>query len=118
VLPIILHHHEWFNGSGYPNGLIADDIPLLARIVHVADAFEAMTAARPYRKTPLTHEQAMAELRKFGGIQFDPTVVDAFARTPRVRGVPDAGREEVREVPMIGQAAGVLAIADRTHGAA
>ncbi len=71
-IPIILHHHEWFNGSGYPDRLVADDIPKLARILHVADAFEAMTAARPYRMTPLTQVQALAELRKFGGIQFDP----------------------------------------------
>ena len=66
-LPIIRHHHEWYNGSGYPDRLIGDEIPMLARILHVADAFEAMTAARPYRMTPLTSEQAMAELRKFAG---------------------------------------------------
>ena len=53
-LPIIRHHHEWYNGSGYPDRLIGDEIPKLARILHVADAFEAMTAARPYRMTPLT----------------------------------------------------------------
>ncbi len=53
-LPIIRHHHEWYNGSGYPDRLIGDEIPLLARILHVADAFEAMTAQRPYRMTPLT----------------------------------------------------------------
>ena len=58
-LPIIRHHHEWYNGSGYPDRLIGDEIPKLARILHVADAFEAMTAARPYRMTPLTHEQAL-----------------------------------------------------------
>ena len=66
-LPIIRHHHEWYNGSGYPDRLIGDEIPLLARILHVADAFEAMTAARPYRMTPLTTEQALGELRKFAG---------------------------------------------------
>ena len=54
---------------------------MLARILHVADAFEAMTAARPYRMTPLTAEQALGELRKFAGVQFDPEVVDAFVRT-------------------------------------
>ena len=46
-LPIIRHHHEWFNGSGYPDRLVGHDIPRLARILHVADSFEAMTAARP-----------------------------------------------------------------------
>jgi putative nucleotidyltransferase with HDIG domain len=109
-IPIIRHHHEWFNGSGYPDRLIGDEIPRLARILHVADAFEAMTAARPYRMTPLTSEQALAELRKFGGIQFDPDVVDAFVRTDWTRGVPDPGRPEVRDVPMLGQAAGQMAM--------
>jgi HD-GYP domain-containing protein (c-di-GMP phosphodiesterase class II) len=105
-LPIIRHHHEWFNGSGYPDRLIGDEIPKLARILHVADAFEAMTAARPYRMTPLTHEQALAELRKFAGIQFDPVVVDAFVRTHHVDGIPDAGRApEPRQIPLIAQAA-------------
>jgi putative nucleotidyltransferase with HDIG domain len=113
-LPIIRHHHEWFNGSGYPDRLVGDDIPRLARILHVADAFEAMTAARPYRMTPLTPEQALAELRKFGGIQFDPAVVDAFVRTKWARDLADPGREEVREVPLIGQAAGTLANAVTT----
>jgi putative nucleotidyltransferase with HDIG domain len=106
-LPIIRHHHEWYNGSGYPDRLIGDEIPKLARILHVADAFEAMTASRPYRMTPLTPEQALAELRKFAGIQFDPAVVDAFVRTTWVDGVQDPGRRiEVRPIPLIAQAAG------------
>jgi putative nucleotidyltransferase with HDIG domain len=109
-IPIIRHHHEWFNGSGYPDRLVGDDIPRLARILHVADAFEAMTAARPYRMTPLTSEQAVAELRKFGGIQFDPDMVDAFVRTKWAKGVRDPGRAESPDLPMIGQAAGELAI--------
>ena len=105
-LPIIRHHHEWYNGSGYPDRLIGDEIPKLARILHVADSFEAMTAPRPYRKTPLTKEQALAELRKFAGIQFDPVVVDAFVKTPWVDGVPDSGRMvEPRQIPLIAQAA-------------
>ncbi len=108
-LPIIRHHHEWFNGSGYPDRLVGDEIPMLARILHVADAFEAMTAARPYRMTPLAPEQALAELRKFGGIQFDPDVVDAFVRTRWARGLADPGRDEVRDVPLIGDAAGSIA---------
>jgi hypothetical protein len=79
-LPIIRHHHEWFNGSGYPDRLVGHDIPKLARILHVADSFEAMTAARPYRMTPLSEAQALEELRKYSGIQFDPDVVAAFER--------------------------------------
>jgi putative nucleotidyltransferase with HDIG domain len=105
-LPIIRHHHEWYNGSGYPDRLIGDEIPKLARVLHVADAFEAMTAARPYRMTPLTAEQALAELRKFAGIQFDPVVVDAFVKTHHVEGVADPGRTiQPRPIPLIGQAA-------------
>jgi hypothetical protein len=84
---------------------------VLARILHVADAFEAMTAARPYRLTPLTGEQAMAELRKFAGIQFDPEIVDAFTKTHWAAGIHDAGREtEPRPpVPLIAQAGGRMA---------
>jgi len=105
-LPIIRHHHEWYNGSGYPDRLIGDEIPKLARILHVADAFEAMTAARPYRMTPLSAEQALAELRKFAGVQFDPVVVDAFVKTHHADGVADAGRPaEPRQIPLIAQAA-------------
>jgi putative nucleotidyltransferase with HDIG domain len=106
-LPIIRHHHEWFNGSGYPDRLIGDEIPKMARILHVADAFEAMTAKRPYRMTPLTTDQALAELRKFAGIQFDPVVVDAFVRTDWISDVADGIQlPELRPIPLIAQAAG------------
>ncbi len=109
-LPIIRHHHEWYNGSGYPDRLIGDEIPLLARILHVADAFEAMTAQRPYRMTPLTAEQALGELRKFAGVQFDPKVVDAFVRTDWVAGVSDPGGTlQPRPIPMIAQHASRVA---------
>jgi HD-GYP domain-containing protein (c-di-GMP phosphodiesterase class II) len=104
-LPIIRHHHEWYNGSGYPDRLMGDEIPKLARVLHVADAFEAMTAARPYRMRPLSREQAIAELRKYAGVQFDPVMVDAFVRTAWAKDVEDAGRPtEVRPVPMLAQA--------------
>ncbi|MEX1072774.1 MAG: HD-GYP domain-containing protein [Chloroflexota bacterium] len=73
--PLILTHHEWFNGSGYPAGVEALDIPRGARILGVADAYEAMTSARPYRKQALSHEIAIGELRKYSGIQFDPEIV-------------------------------------------
>jgi putative nucleotidyltransferase with HDIG domain len=106
-LPIIRHHHEWYNGSGYPDRLLGEEIPKLARVLHVADAFEAMTASRPYRVNPLTREQALGELRKFAGIQFDPEIVDAFVKTGWVDGVQDPGRTvEPRPVPLISAAAG------------
>ena len=81
--PLILAHHEWFNGSGYPEGTEALDIPLGARIMTIADAYEAMTSSRPYRKTPLTHEQAVDQLEKFAGIQFDPDIVPILINLDR-----------------------------------
>ena len=75
----VLHHHEHWDGSGYPDGLVAEEIPLGARIILVADAFEAITADRPYR--PAQSEQAaLAELRDNAGSQFDPAVVEALER--------------------------------------
>ena len=118
-LPIIRHHHEWYNGSGYPDRLIGDEIPLLARILHVADSFEAMTAQRPYRMTPLTPEMAVGELRKFAGIQFDPKVVDAFVRTSWAEGVADPGRTvQPRPIPLIGQQTGRSAATSSAASAA
>ncbi|HXL14880.1 MAG TPA: HD-GYP domain-containing protein, partial [Methylomirabilota bacterium] len=77
LLPGVRHHHEKFDGSGYPDGLKGDDIPIEARIMAVADAFDAMTSSRPYRE-PLPEEDALAELRQAAGAQFDPRVVAAF----------------------------------------
>ncbi|HLO26035.1 MAG TPA: HD domain-containing phosphohydrolase [Geobacteraceae bacterium] len=79
VLPGILHHHERFNGTGYPEGLKGEAIPLEARIIAVADAFDAMVSDRPYKKGFSTAE-ALVELRKCAGAQFDPQVVEHFAR--------------------------------------
>ncbi len=78
VLEYVEFHQERYDGKGYPNGLKGDQIPLGARIVSVADAFHAMTSSRPYRKTPLTLEQAMEELKDNSGTQFDPIIVDVF----------------------------------------
>jgi len=77
VLPIILHHHERYDGSGYPSGLKKEQIPLGARIISVVDAFEAMVRGRPWRPS-LTIDAALAELLKNSGMQFDPKLVDAF----------------------------------------
>jgi HD-GYP domain-containing protein (c-di-GMP phosphodiesterase class II) len=73
----LLYHHERWDGKGYPEGLSGDAIPLQARIIAVADAYEAMTASRPYQKSKTTDE-AKAELRRCAGTQFDPEVVRVF----------------------------------------
>jgi putative nucleotidyltransferase with HDIG domain len=77
VVPGVLHHHERFDGRGYPNGLKAEEIPLMGRIIGVADAFDAMTSDRVYRPR-LSDEIAIAELKKHSGTQFDSKMVKAF----------------------------------------
>ena len=77
--PAILHHHEHFDGSGYPDGLAGEDIPLASRILLVTDAFDAMTTDRPYRKA-MPVEVAIEELERNSGSQFDSTIVEAFLR--------------------------------------
>jgi HD-GYP domain-containing protein (c-di-GMP phosphodiesterase class II) len=77
VLPIILYHHEKYDGSGYPSGLKKEQIPLGARIIACVDAFEAMVQGRPYRSS-LSIDTALDELVKYRGSQFDPKIVDAF----------------------------------------
>jgi len=76
----IRHHHERFDGKGYPYGLAGGSIPLAARIMSVADSYEAMTSDRPYRKA-LSDEQAVAELTRCSGTQFDPDIVHAFMKS-------------------------------------
>jgi len=74
---IVRHHHEKYNGKGYPDGLTGKAIPYFSRIIAVADAYDAMTSERPYRR-PLSSEEAANELRRCKGSQFDPTLVDPF----------------------------------------
>jgi putative nucleotidyltransferase with HDIG domain len=77
VADVVLHHHEWFDGTGYPDGLRGDDIPIASRIVAVVDAYCAMIARRSYKEA-YTDEHARDELVRFSGTQFDPKVVEAF----------------------------------------
>jgi HD-GYP domain-containing protein (c-di-GMP phosphodiesterase class II) len=79
VLPIILYHHEKYDGSGYPSGLKKEQIPLGARVLSVVDAFEAMVQGRPYRSSLSIHA-ALDEMVKYSGTQFDPKVVNAFIK--------------------------------------
>jgi putative nucleotidyltransferase with HDIG domain len=81
----VLHHHERWDGSGYPDGLPGADIPLGARIIFVADAYDAMTSDRVYRAR-LTEDEAIAELERCAGSQFDPEIVDALADELGLRG--------------------------------
>lgn len=74
---LVRHHHEWFDGSGYPDGLRAEEIPLAARVFAVADAFDAMTSDRPYRPA-MSLERALQEIVDGAGSQFDPEVVRVF----------------------------------------
>jgi putative nucleotidyltransferase with HDIG domain len=92
-VPIIRHHHERWDGKGYPDGLALDEIPVAAAIAGLADAWDAMTIERPYQRA-LTIAEAMAEVRDGRGTQFAPQVVDAFFSALRKRpadfGIPDA----------------------------
>ena len=76
---LVLHHHERLDGKGYPSGLKGTEIPLGARLITVADSYDALTTNRPYR-TARTRSEALAELRRCAGIQFDAEVVEAFCR--------------------------------------
>jgi ribonuclease P protein subunit RPR2 len=76
---LVLHHHESYDGTGYPSRLRGDEIPLGGRIVSIIDAFDAMTSPRPYR-APLAVEEAIRRLEAASGTQFDPVVVPAFVR--------------------------------------
>ena len=79
VALMVRHHHERMDGNGYPDGLKGEEIPIGARIVYVADAFDAMTEERPYRPS-VSIEDALLELRKHAGDQFDPVIVEAWMR--------------------------------------
>ena len=75
----VRHSHERWDGNGYPDGLAGEQIPIIARVVAVADAYEALTTARPYREA-WTSQEAVEEIRRCSGTQFDPSVVDAFLK--------------------------------------
>ncbi len=99
AVPIILHHHERFDGKGYPKGLKGNKIPLGARILAVADSFEAMVCHRPYKKTK-NYSTAVKEIVKQKGEQFDPDVVDAFiscAKKGKIKKISQRMMEEIKK---------------------
>jgi HD-GYP domain-containing protein (c-di-GMP phosphodiesterase class II) len=95
VLPVVLHHHEQWDGRGYPHGLAAEETPLLARITAVADAFDAMSSDRPYRQG-MADEKLDAILESGAGQQWDPQVVAAFfAARNDIRDISHCERENL-----------------------
>jgi len=88
VVPAVLSHHEHYDGRGHPHGLAGDKIPLGARIIAVADAYDALTSVRPYREA-LSPEEALNEIIHGAGTQFDPLVVEAFKQV----------WEEIKDIP-------------------
>jgi len=94
VKDAVLHHHERFDGRGYPHGLKGDEIPLAARVLAITDAFDAMTSDRPYRKA-MPPEQALRELVRHAGSQFDPDIVDVFLQVLRREPPPWWGEQKV-----------------------
>ncbi len=91
LVPLVRHHHEWCNGTGYPDGLRGEDIPLGARIISIADAYDTMTTQRPYRDV-VSQEEALEELRRCSGTQFDSELVEAFGRALNRTIQQDAGK--------------------------
>jgi HD-GYP domain-containing protein (c-di-GMP phosphodiesterase class II) len=89
-------HHEQWDGAGYPDGLVGEQTPRVARIIAVADAFDAMTCTRPYRRRPFGRVEAAATIQSGAGSQFDPRVVAAFAALRQVTVGPDAADDEGR----------------------
>lgn len=96
LAPYVRHHHERWDGNGYPDGLAGEEIPFEARVLAVCDAAEAMAAARPY-KTKYTMEQIVEELRRCAGHQFDPNVAEAFIRELPVTASIDSQTKESTE---------------------
>ena len=85
ISKIVRHHHERYDGKGYPDGLEGDDIPYLSRIIAIADSYDAMTSDRPYRKG-LDVSTAIEEIRKNSGSQFDPILAEKFISLMGIQG--------------------------------
>jgi putative nucleotidyltransferase with HDIG domain len=94
-VPAVRHHHEWYNGKGYPGNLSGENIPLFAAIISVADAFDAMTSTRPYRNA-ISEKEALEELLSFSGQQFHPRLVQVF-----VKSINDQSEERANHIDKV-----------------
>jgi HD-GYP domain-containing protein (c-di-GMP phosphodiesterase class II) len=99
AVPLIRHHHEHFDGNGYPSGLAGEEIPIGARVLSVTDAFDAMTSDRPYGAA-IPVEDAVAELRRCSSTQFDEVVVEAFVRVLGRIAATSHSRDHVVPAPL------------------
>lgn len=101
LLPSVRNHHERYDGRGYPDGLVGDNVPLIARVILVADTYDAMTQTRSYRKG-LTAEAVYLELQKFSGTQFDPqiakTFIDVHPKWEKESSDPETQEKIIRKV--------------------
>src|SRR5436853_68157 len=98
VQAMIRHHHENFDGSGYPDGLTSNDIPMGARIIMIADTIDAMTTDRPYRRA-MSLSRAIEELEAFAGRQFAPQLVTLVSKSARIRRLGGADRSAPEASP-------------------
>lgn len=94
---VIRHHHERWDGKGYPDGLQAKCIPLASRIIAVADSYDAMTSLRSYRRS-LSHAEAIREMRRCSGSQFDPVIVAAFLEITRQQGLANLAIKNIDKI--------------------
>src|SRR5205085_10088062 len=93
IMDAVAHHHERWDGKGYPKGLAGEHIPLLGRVMAIADAFSAMTLDRPYR-AGLSFEAALEEIERGAGSQFDPELAQIFIRALRAQGERSMGKSD------------------------
>jgi len=117
ITPYVKYHHEWFDGHGYPEGLVGEEIPLEARIIALCDAVEAMASDRPYHQG-MSVSKIVAELRRGADSQFDPRVVEAFVRVAQREGdrlIVNTARRLIEERKGLAEEVGAFDFVPHTH---